>query len=205
MKFGASGGSDGGISSPLPTSGYSGASVGPGLGKSAMRSQQPLGNFPKQHGENWIFLFRADLQRAMDTPNKCRIMTINEAKDLVSQLFDSKVIANNRSTKKGSAASAVAETMEMHVYKTMEKKYGLRSLAAEHTGALLTSVQKYCQQDNGILVFMKIFSNEVEEEFREVQTELSGSIADLLRVQIMSKYVSFFIISHNLIYSNILF
>ncbi|CAM9490815.1 unnamed protein product, partial [Ectocarpus fasciculatus] len=126
----------------------------------------------------------------MDTPNKCRIMTINEAKDLVSQLFDSKVIANNRSTKKGSAASAVAETMEMHVYKTMEKKYGLRSLAAEHTGALLTSVQKYCQQDNGILVFMKIFSNEVEEEFREVQTELSGSIADLLRVQIMSKYPS---------------
>ena len=73
------------------------------------------------------------------------------------------------------------------MYRSMEKKYGLRSLAAEHTGALLTSVQRYASQDNGIMVFMKVFSNEVEEEFREVQTELSRSVADLLRVQLMSK------------------
>ena len=80
----------------------------------------------------------------------------------------------------------------MHVYRVMEKKYGLRSLAAEHTGALLTSIQRYSTQDNDILIFMKIFSNEIEEEFKEVQSELKRSVVDLMRVQLMSRYERIF-------------
>jgi hypothetical protein len=143
-----------------------------------------LGVMPKQPGESWIFLFRADLQKAIDS-HKCRNMTINETKEITSQLFDSKAIANTKSHK--TSGGLPLETMEMHTYRVMEKKYGLRSLAAEHTGALLTAIQRYSSQDNDILLFMKVFSNEVEEEFREVQCELRRSIIDLFRVQLMSK------------------
>lgn len=176
MRFGAS----------ARSAGSSVFARGPALSQSTLQPQVSASPAPRQHGENWLFLFRADLQRAMDMPNKCRSMTINETRDLVDQMFESKALSNSKSAKTGSAGLLV-ETMEMHVYKTMEKKYGLRSLAAEHTGALLTSVQRFARQDNAITVFMKVFSNEVEEEFRAVQTELSRSITDLLRVQLMSK------------------
>ena len=145
---------------------------------------QPLGTMPKQAGENWIFAFRSDLQKAIDTPHKCRAMTLNECRDSVQHLFESKAVANSKAAKTGSLPM---ETMETHVYRVMEKRYGLRSLAAEHTGVLLTSVQRFASQDNDVLLFMKVFSNEVEEEFREVQSELRRSIIDLLRVQLMSR------------------
>ena len=145
---------------------------------------QIAGAAPKQPGENWIFLFRSDLQKSMDSPAKSRLMTINECRDSVLALFDSKQVANSKSEKSGALP---VETMETHVYKVMEKKYGLRSLAAEHTGMLLTSVKRYSLQDNDILLFMKVFSNEVEEEFRDVQAELRRSITDLLRVQLMAR------------------
>jgi hypothetical protein len=190
-QFGASGRSQG--QSPSPRG--HGQGQGQGLGSSALLQQsqsglqQPLGSMPKQPGEQWVFLFRADLQKAMDTPNKCRLMTLNETKDIINQLFQSKALSNGRAAAAGNAGAGglLVETMEMHVYRTMEKKYGLRSLAAEHTGALLTSAHRLEQQDNAVRVFVKVFSNEVEEEFREVQTELSRSIADLLRVQLMAK------------------
>lgn len=149
-------------------------------------SLQHSHNILKSCNDNWIFLFRADLQRALDTPNKCRAMTIHETKEIVHQLFETKAVSNEKSAKSG-AGGHLVETMEMHVYRTMEKKYGLRSLAAEHTGALLHAVQRFSSQDNTIMVFVKVFSNEIEEEFRDVQLELVRSIKDLLRVQLMSK------------------
>jgi hypothetical protein len=164
------------------TKGPGGASQSGGLSQGGAQSQ--LGAMPKQPGENWIFVFRSDLQKAIDTPHKCRAMTLNECRDSVQQLFESKAAANAKAAKTGSLP---VETMEMHVYRVMEKRYGLRSLAAEHTGVLLTSVQRFSSQDNDVLLFMKVFANEVEEEFREVQTELRRSIVDLLRVQLMSR------------------
>ena len=186
----------------MDTSGGSGMKFGvsrkidsssqPLINSSGRNSSQPVGkqklalNTQKSPGDNWIFLFRADLQRAMDTPNKCRLMTLKETKDMTTQLFESKNAANLKAAKVGTTGLSF-ETMEIFVYRTMEKRYGLRSLAAEHTGALLTSVQRYANEDNGVLVFMKVFSNEIEEEFQGVQSELYRSIVDLIRVQLMSK------------------
>jgi hypothetical protein len=77
--------------------------------------------------------------------------------------------------------------MELFTYKTMEKRYGLRSLAVEHAGALLTAVQRYNTQDFDIMLYNKMFHNEVEEEFRDVLEELRRSVVDLLRVQLMAR------------------
>lgn len=77
------------------------------------------------------------------------------------------------------------ETLEQHVYRTMEKKYGLRTLALEHAGMLLQAVDSYCRLDNEVEVFQKIFRNEIEEDFRLVQKELLQSIRDLCLAQIM--------------------
>jgi len=42
------------------------------------------------------------------------------------------------------------ETMEQHVFRTYEAKYGLRSIAVEHAGALLRSLLKHSSADNEV-------------------------------------------------------
>lgn len=66
-------------------------------------------------------------------------------------------------------------------------KYGLRSLAVEHSAMLLNAVEKYRQQDFTIQLFDAIFRNLVEEEYRSVLDELKKSVKDLLVVGLMNK------------------
>ena len=52
------------------------------------------------------------------------------------------------------------ETMEQHVFRTYEAKYGLRSIAVEHAGALLRSLLKHSSTDNEVswsICFFDIF------------------------------------------------
>ena len=62
--------------------------------------------------------------------------------------------------------------MEMHVYKMMEKQYGLRALAVENTATLVNSLEILCEEDNDVAVFKSVFGNVVGEDFVAVQTEL---------------------------------
>lgn len=78
--------------------------------------------------------------------------------------------------------------MEQHVFRTYEHKYGLRSIAVEHAGALLRSLLLHSAADNEVQVFLKIFRNELEEEFRFIQAELFSSIKDLTMAQIHSRF-----------------
>ena len=61
------------------------------------------------------------------------------------------------------------ETMEIHVYRSMEKKYGLRSLAVEHAAMFLDGLKRYSYDHIDVEVFYKIFCNEIEEGFVKVR------------------------------------
>lgn len=50
------------------------------------------------------------------------------------------------------AGNVPLETMEQHVFRTYEAKYGLRSIAVEHAGALLRSLLKHSSADNEVCV-----------------------------------------------------
>ena len=74
------------------------------------------------------------------------------------------------------------------MFRSYEAKYGLRSIAVEHAGALLRSLLRHSSADNEVMVFLKIFRNELEEEFRFIQSELFTSIKDLTMVQMLSRF-----------------
>jgi len=61
------------------------------------------------------------------------------------------------------------ETMEIHVYRCMEKKYGLRSLAVEHGAMFLAGLKNFAADHVDVEVFYKIFCNEIEEGFMKVK------------------------------------
>ncbi len=52
----------------------------------------------------------------------------------------------------GIAGNVPLETMEQHVFRTYEAKYGLRSIAVEHAGALLRSLLKHSSTDNEVRI-----------------------------------------------------
>lgn len=59
--------------------------------------------------------------------------------------------------------------MEIHIYRCMEKKYGLRSLAVEHAAMFLAGLKTHAPDNIDINVFYKIFCNEIEEGFVKVK------------------------------------
>jgi hypothetical protein len=134
---------------------------------------------------NWLASFREDVQRALDE-GKCRSMTLKECKEAIEKIYESKVVANEKAMQ--GIGNIPMETMEQHVYRNYEKKYGLRTLAVEHAGTLLKAVEEYAHDDNDVCIFQKIFRNEVEEDFRLVQKELVQAIRDLAVVQLMGRF-----------------
>jgi hypothetical protein len=84
------------------------------------------------------------------------------------------VLANVTADKKRVNTSSIhlqdIETMEIHVYRFMEKKYGLRSLAVEHAAMFLAGLKVFASDHIDVEVFYKIFCNQIEEGFVKVSS-----------------------------------
>jgi hypothetical protein len=109
-----------------------------------------------------------------------------------SSVFHSNSLSHTASISKLSSSHLSAlcpDTLEVFVYQLMEKKYGLRSLAVEHSAMLLSAVERYRQQSSDITIrlFDFMFRNVIEEEYRRVIEELKKSVKDLLTVGMMNK------------------
>lgn len=63
--------------------------------------------------------------------------------------------------------------MEIHVYRCLEKKYGLRTLAVEHAAMFLAGLKTHSPSNIDVAVFYKIFCNEIEEGFVKVRSVVS--------------------------------
>ncbi len=132
-----------------------------------------------------LSIFRVEIQKAIDE-QRCRYITLNETIELIEKLYESKVICNEKA--RSGVGGIPIETMEQHVYRQMEKKYGLRSLAIEHSGNFIFALQRFQYQSNDVATFYKIFCNVVEEDFNLTMKELRRSIRDLLMVQVMTRH-----------------
>lgn len=90
---------------------------------------------------------------------------------IIQHLVSAKVLSNTTDKKRTTTSSVQLqdiETMEIHVYRCMEKKYGLRSLAVEHGAMFLAGLKHFAADYIDVEVFYKIFCNEVEEGFMKV-------------------------------------
>lgn len=134
---------------------------------------------------NWLRSFRVDVQRAIDD-KRCRNITIHECRDLMDKVWESKLIANEKSLT--GVSNLPMETLEQHLFRNMEKKYGLRSLAVDHVGMFIQALYRYQHDEYEISVFLKIFQNEIEEDFKVVHAELYNSIQDLYLMQLLHRY-----------------
>jgi hypothetical protein len=160
--------------------------------------------------DQWLINFRTELQKSIDSMKENgrdsrRMLSFNETLDLVKKFYESKRALNSKCAKPqlrsaSGAAVAVFETMEQHVYRSYEKKYGLRSLALEHCSTFIAALEQYGNNERSsshncpehctvdILVFNKIFKNELDENFHDIHLQLDKSIRDLIVLHIMNRY-----------------
>lgn len=118
------------------------------------------------------------------TTYSVRNLTIKQLKDYIDQINASK----EKYDLKCNESHLPRETMEMHMYTYLNQRYGLSNLIIESAAAIIKAMQKYMHEDNDVAVFTKVFRNEIDEEFRKVQTQIKETVADLLRIHLKSKH-----------------
>jgi hypothetical protein len=69
-------------------------------------------------------------------------------------------------------AKQARETMEQFMYTYLNQRYGLKQLIIEWAGSIIGGIKKYSKEDADVCLFGKVLRNEVDEDFRFVQSAL---------------------------------
>ena len=120
----------------------------------------------------------------MGSGSSPKLLTLPHLRSLIREIYASKT----QHDEKCLASGAGLETLEQHLYTFMSTRFGLKSLVVEWVESVIQAVQLYAQEDNEVAVFGKILQNEIDEEFRVVQSEVKKTLAELLKVQVREAY-----------------
>ena len=80
------------------------------------------------------------------------------------------------------------ETMEQFMYTYLNQRYGLKPLIIEWASAIIAAIQKYSRECADVCLFGKVLRNEIDEDFRFVQSALKDTAHTLLRQMVRERY-----------------
>ncbi|KAL0227922.1 hypothetical protein RCL1_004065 [Eukaryota sp. TZLM3-RCL] len=126
-----------------------------------------------------------------ETPEKSKgvkkVLTLKQLRDLIEEVYVSK----EKFDLKCKEANLPRETMDQYLISFLTHKYGLKSLIKEWSRAVHVAVEKYQNVDNDVAVFDRMLKNEIDEEFRIVQSQLKSTVIELLKALIRTKFLLF--------------
>ena len=117
------------------------------------------------------------------TNSKPKILSLKIAKDIMNEIYNSKVIFDRKCYENGKPR----ETLEQHMYTYLNQKYGLKTLVIDWASSIINAIKLYSSEDCEISLFGKILRNEQEENSRLILTKLQDNISDLLEYYLQSK------------------
>jgi hypothetical protein len=85
-------------------------------------------------------------------PNGSRILTVKMMKEIIDEIYDSKVIFDKRCFEN----RMPRETMEQHMYTYLNHKYGLKNLIIEWATSIINGIKMYSAEDSDICLFGKV-------------------------------------------------
>jgi hypothetical protein len=116
-------------------------------------------------------------------PVNARVLTKHMLLEIISDIYASK----QNYDKKCLESKIPKETMEQHMFTSLNQKYGLKNLIIEWAASIINAIRMYSVEDSEVLLFGKILRNEIEEEAISVISRLKKTIADLLTYLLKSK------------------
>ena len=114
---------------------------------------------------------------------KIKILTLKMAKDIMNEIYNSKVAFDKKCYENGKPR----ETLEQHMYTYLNQKYGLKNLIIEWASSIINAIKLYSSEDCEINLFGKILRNEQEEDSRLILNKLQENISELLEYYLKSK------------------
>lgn len=106
----------------------------------------------------------------------CRQQTKESLLELISEIYKSKLSCNEKNRE----INHPLETMEQHMYRYLNTKYGLKNITIEVVSSIVEGIKKYSQSNAEICLFGLILRNEVEENSIQILQRIKTIISDLL-------------------------
>ena len=109
-----------------------------------------------------------------------KLLTLANLKGLLKDLLQSKKVHDQKCV----SSSLPIETLEQHLYTFLTTRFGLKSLVVEWAESIVAGIAQHAADDYTVALIGKIMQNEVDEDFRIVQTEIQRTLGELLKVSL---------------------
>ncbi|CAD8056761.1 unnamed protein product [Paramecium sonneborni] len=117
-------------------------------------------------------------------PQSFRPLTLKQLKDIIQDIYESKSKHDIRQYEN----KLPFETIEQHMYTYLYCKYGLKNLALEWVACIINAIQKYIAEDNDVSVFALVLKNNLDEDFRLLQSQRKQNIEQIIKSTLQAKY-----------------
>ena len=111
-------------------------------------------------------------------------LTKEQLLQLIDEIYRSKSISNQKCEELGKPI----ETMEQHLYKFLNQKFGLKSLTIEYASAIIKGIKDYSNSNSEICLFGMILRNELEENTINILNQIKIVMNDTLNYFLTEKY-----------------
>lgn len=96
--------------------------------------------------------------------------------EIIKEIYNSKMIANNKCR----SNNEPIDTLEHHMYKYLNQKYGLKRITLEYVAGIIQAIKDYSIDNSEICLFGKILRNELEESSITLLSKIKESVSDAL-------------------------
>ena len=107
---------------------------------------------------------------------KKKSMSLIQLKETIEEIYDNKKIFDQKCKKN----KAARESMEQYLYLFFKQRFGLNNIVIEWVTGLIESLRIYSSEDSDVALFALILRNEVDEEFANIQSQIKGTIEEIL-------------------------
>lgn len=105
-----------------------------------------------------------------------RVFTIKMMKEVISNMYSSKVAFDKKCIQNKQAK----QTMEEFMYTYLNQKYGLKNMVIEWATNIINGIQTFSAEDTEISLFGKILKNELEENCQLLMPNLKENINSII-------------------------
>ena len=104
-------------------------------------------------------------------------LSIQTLLETINEIYKSKKIQDN----KNNSLKLPYETMEQHLYKFLNNKYGLKQLVIEKAMNIIESLEKYSSENSEVCLFTKMMRNDIDESSIDINNELKKNLQKITK------------------------
>ena len=105
-----------------------------------------------------------------------RKLTKDQLNDIIQNIYKSKILYDQNCIE----LNKPLETMEQHMYRHLNHKFGLKSLTIEYVSAIINGIKEFSKKDMNIKLFGMLLKNEVEENTLTIVEKIKQVVQETL-------------------------